>query len=77
MQAGTIIKSLEFNGVEDCYMIGRVVDTLDDFILCETIKIVFNGQELPIKEYNQRFRTVKQGRMIFDNPKSPRITVLN
>lgn len=77
MQAGTIIKSLEFNGVEDCYMIGRVVDTLDDFILCETIKIVFNGRELPIKEYNQRFRTVKQGRMIFDNPKSPRITVLN
>lgn len=76
MQAGTIIKSLDFNGVEDCYMVGRVTDTLDDFILCETIKIVFNGEELPIVESKRQFRTVKQGRMIFDNPKSPRVVVL-
>ena len=76
MQAGTVIKSLDFNGVSDCYMIGCVVDTMDDFILCDTIKIVFDGVELPIKESKRRFRTVKQGHMPFDNPKSPRITVV-
>ena len=77
MKVGSVIKSLDFNGVTDCYMVGRVVDVLDDFILCDTVKIVFDGEELPIKETRRQFRTVKQGLMFMDDPATPRIVVLN
>ena len=66
MQVGSIIKSYDFHGLTDCYMVGRVVDVIDDFILCDTMEIVFEGESLPIKESKRKFRTVKQGLMMRD-----------
>lgn len=77
MQAGTLIKSFDFNGITDCYMVGRVVDTTDDFIMCDTIKIVFEGAELPIRDTKKQFRTVKQGLMFMDSPEFQRVVVLD
>lgn len=73
MQVGNTILSYDFNGITDTFMIGKIVDIIDDFILCDTIKIVWEGVEQPIKESRRKFRTVKQGCMFMDNPATPRI----
>lgn len=75
MNVGSVIKSFDFPGVTDCYMVGRVVDVIDDFILCDTMEYVFEGESLPIKETKRQFRTVKQGCMMFDS-RFQRIVVL-
>lgn len=75
MKQGTLIKSFDFPGTTDCYMIGRVVDVISDFILCDTVKIVFEGEECPIKETKKQFRTVVQG-LNFGDDKFQRIVVL-
>lgn len=67
MKVGSVIKSFDFHGLTDCYMVGRVVDVIDDFILCDTMEIVFEGESLPIKETKRQFRTVKQGCMMRDD----------
>jgi hypothetical protein len=76
MKIGSLIKSYDFNGVTDTYMIGRVVDIMDVYILCDTVEIVWEGVSVPIKESRRQFRTVKQGAHMFDNPKAPRIVEL-
>jgi hypothetical protein len=76
MQIGSTIKSYDFNGIMNTYMVGRVVDLMDDFILCDTLEIVWEGVKQPIKESRRQFRTVVQGKMFMDNPAQPRIVVL-
>jgi hypothetical protein len=57
MKYGSIIKSYDFPGNTDCYMIGKVVNTDDDFIYCTTIKEVFDGQMA--MDPDDSFRTPK------------------
>lgn len=67
MQVGTIIKSFDFPGNLNCYMVGTVTELDGDFITCDTIKQVFDGKALPMEEFNKTFRTVVQGAGMFDS----------
>ena len=66
MQIGTIIKSFDFPGNLNCYMVGTVTKVEGDFITCDTIKQVFDGKALPNEQFNKEFRTVAQGSGMFD-----------
>jgi len=44
MQVGTIIKSFDFPGNLNCYMVGAVTKFEGDFIECSTIRQVFDGK---------------------------------
>ena len=71
---GTIIKSLDFNGNRDFYMIGSVIRTDEDYIYCETISVTHAGKEKTT--FNPEFRTVKQGYLCTDNDVLPRVSVI-
>ena len=75
MQVGSIIKSFDFPGNLNCYMVGTVTALDGDFITCETIKQVFDGKALPLEEFNKTFRTVAQGQGMFDD-KFNRVVVI-
>ena len=75
MKIGNIIKSYDFPGNTDCYMIGRVTDIISDFILCDTVKVVFDSKEISVQEKNKQFRTVKQG-LSFGDSHFERVVVL-
>jgi hypothetical protein len=66
MNIGTIIKSFDFPGNLNCYMVGTVTKVEGDFITCDTIKQVFDGKALPNEQFNKEFRTVAQGSGMFD-----------
>ena len=66
MNIGTIIKSFDFPGNLNCYMVGTVIKVEGDFITCDTIKQVFDGKALPNEQFNKEFRTVAQGSGMFD-----------
>ena len=67
MQIGTIIKSFDFPGNLNCYMVGTVTSLDDYMITCDTIKQVFDGKALELSDFNKTFRTVKQGEGMMDN----------
>jgi hypothetical protein len=67
MQVGTIIKSFDFPGNLNCYMVGEVTAVDGDFITCKTIRQVFQGKAEEISEFNEVFRTVKQGASFMDD----------
>lgn len=76
MQVGSIVKSLDFNGIGDCYMIGKVVAIQGDGTFrAEFIKRVWQGAE-DRKFKTDYFTAPLQGNSIFDNSMEPRITVL-
>ena len=75
MQVGTLIKSFDFPGNLNCYMIGTVTKVVGDFITCVTIRQVFDGKALPLEEFNKEFSTVMQGSGMFDN-KFERVIIL-
>lgn len=66
IKVGDIIKSYDFPGVLDCYKIGRVVDIIDVYILCDTLDEVFDGVTTKVPMPRQ-FRTVKQGEWFGDD----------
>lgn len=67
MQVGTIIKSYDFPGNLNCYIVGTVTKIDGDFITCDTIKQVFDGKALLMETFNNTFRTVAQGSGMFDD----------
>jgi hypothetical protein len=67
MQVGTIIKSYDFPGNLNCYIVGTVTKIEGDFITCDTIKQVFDGKALLMETFNNTFRTVKQGCAFMDS----------
>jgi len=67
MQVGSIIKSFDFPGNLNCYMVGEVIAVQGDELTCRTIKQVFDGKVLPNEKFNKEFRTVAQGSGMFDN----------
>lgn len=75
MQVGSVIKSYDFPGNINCYMLGTVTKLDGIEITCETIKQVFDGKAQEITEFNKEFRTVAQGNGMFDN-KFERVVVV-
>lgn len=77
MKVGDIVKSFDFNGIDNCYMIGRVVSISDlygDF-RAEFIKRVFDGVE-DKKFKTDFFSAPVQGNAFMDNDSFPRIQVI-
>ena len=66
MQVGTIIKSFDFPGNTECYIIGMVTKFDGDSIECDTIKQVFRGKTLSLEDRSTTFRTAVQGAGMFD-----------
>ena len=77
MQVGDIVKSLDFNGIDDCYMVGKVVGVFetDGTFRAQFIKRVWQGAE------DQKFKTdyftaPVQGEHFMDSDDSPRVIVI-
>lgn len=76
MKVGDIVKSLDFNGIGDCYMVGQVVAVQGDGAFrARFIKRVWEGVE-DRKFKTDYFTAPMQGNSIFDNDATPRITVV-
>ena len=77
MQIGTVIKSFDFPGNLNCYMVGTVTAVEGDFITCDTIRQVFDGKAVPLETFNKEFRTVVQGKSFMDDmSKFERVVVI-
>lgn len=76
MQVGDIVKSLDFNGIENCYMVGKVVAIQGDGLFrAEFIKRVWQGAE-DRKFKTDYFTAPLQGNSIFDNDAMHRVQVI-
>ena len=76
MKVGDIVKSLDFVGIDDCYMLGKVV-AIDDggTFRAKCIKRVWKGvEDRSVK--NEFFFAPLQGQYFLDRPESPRIIVV-
>ena len=77
IKVGDIVKALDFNGIDNCFMVGKVIAVSEQFgeFRAQFIKRVWEGQE------DRRFKTdfftaPLQGNHMFDNPAMPRISVI-
>lgn len=76
MQVGDIVKSLDFNGIDNCYMVGKVVGVLNDGTFrAQFIKRVWQGAE-DRKFKTDYFVAPLQGKFMFDNDSMPRVMVI-
>ncbi len=77
MQVGDIVKSLDFNGIDDCYMVGQVVGVFesDGTFRAQFIKRVWQGAE-DRKFKTDYFTAPQQGNHFMDRDDSPRVIVI-
>ena len=76
MQVGDIVKSLDFNGIDSCYMIGKVVCIqYDGLFRAKFIKRVWEGVE-DRKFKTDYFTAPQQGEQLMDRDDFPRVTVI-
>ena len=76
MQVGDIVKSLDFNGIDNCYMVGKVVGVhFDGTFRAKFIKRVWQGVE-DRKFKTDFFTAPQQGKFMFDNDSIPRVIVI-
>lgn len=77
LKVGDIVKSYDFNGIDSCYMVGKVVSVSEQFgdFRAEFIKRVFDNKE-DRKFKTDYFTAPLQGEGMFDNPNSPRVVVV-
>jgi hypothetical protein len=77
LKVGDIVKSFDFNGIDTCYMVGKVVGVYerDGFFRAEMLKRVFDGQEAK-KEKADYFTAPLQGNHFMDRADSPRVVVI-
>lgn len=77
IKVGDVIKSLDFPGTEDCYMIGKVVAILDDGDLynCKAIVRVWGGNAEIVSNIHD-FSVPRIGLHIMDDQYSNRLTVI-
>lgn len=61
MQIGSIVKSFDFPGNDQCFMVGQVTEIDEQMITCRTSRIVFQGQDKEVTVDTQFFRTARQG----------------
>lgn len=62
VQVGSVVKSFDFPHVDDCYMVGLVVEVDGDLMVCEMVKQVFKGQVDPSPA--SKFRASVNGRVV-------------
>lgn len=77
MQVGDIVKSLDFVGIDNCYMIGKVISIskMDGTFRAQLIKRVFDGVE-DRKFKSDTFVAPLQGNHFFDRDDQPRVVVV-
>lgn len=77
LKVGDIVKSFDFNGVDNCYMVGKVVSVSEQFgdFRAEFIKRVWQG-EVDKKFKTDFFTAPLQGNMFTDRASAPRIVVV-
>jgi hypothetical protein len=76
MKVGDIVKSVDFVGIDNCSMIGKVVGIqFDGQFRAEFIKRVWQGVE-DRKFKTDYFTAPLQGEMCMDRDDSPRVVVL-
>jgi hypothetical protein len=76
MQVGDIVKSLDFNGIDNCYMVGVVVGVHEmGTFRAKFIKRVWEGVE-DRKFKTDFFTAPQQGQQMFDRAEFPRVIVL-
>lgn len=76
IKVGDIVKSLDFNGIDSCYMIGKVVGVhFDGTFRAKFIKRVWDGVE-DRKFKTDFFTAPQQGQHMFDKPEFPRVVVV-
>jgi hypothetical protein len=76
MRVGDIVKSLDFNGIDNCYLIGKVVTIQGDGAFrAQFIKCVWQGVE-DRKFKTDYFTAPQQGQHMFDDDAMPRVSVI-
>lgn len=77
LKIGDIVKSLDFNGIDNCYMVGTVVSVSKEFgdFRAKFIKRVWQG-EVDKKFKTDFFTAPLQGNMFTDSANAPRIVVV-
>ncbi len=76
MRVGDIVKSLDFNGIDNCYMVGVVVGVHEmGTFRARFIKRVWEGVE-DRKFKTDYFTAPQQGQHMFDNDAMPRVSVI-
>jgi hypothetical protein len=76
MKVGDIVKSLDFNGIDNCYMVGVVVGVHEmGTFRAKFIKRVWEGVE-DRKFKTDFFTAPQQGQQMFDRAESPRVIVV-
>lgn len=76
VQVGDIVKSLDFVGIDNCYMIGEVVGVHgDETFRAKFIKRVWQGQ-VDKKFKTDYFTAPMQGEHFMDRADAPRIIVI-
>jgi hypothetical protein len=77
LQINDVVKSLDFNGIADCFMIGRVVSIDEKFgtFKARTMFRVFEGKDVSDGEVCEFFTAPLQGNLFADNDKMLRVTV--
>ena len=76
IKVGDIVKSLDFNGIDSCYMIGVVVGVHEmGTFRAKFIKRVWESVE-DRKFKTDFFTAPQQGQHMFDKPDSPRVLVI-
>jgi len=76
MKVGDIVKSLDFNGIDNCYMVGKVVGIhYDGTFRAKFIKRVWQGGE-DTKFKTDYFTAPLQGNQFMDRVDMPRVIVV-
>lgn len=77
IKVGDVVKSLDFNGIDDCYMIGKVVGVCPSTgeFRAQFIKRVWQGAT-DGKFKTDYFSAPLQGNMLLDRADSPRVVVV-
>jgi hypothetical protein len=77
VQVGDIVKSLDFNGIDDCYMLGRVVSVSKEFgdFRAQFFERVWQGK-VDRKFKTDYFTAPLQGNLFTDRADAPRVVVV-
>jgi hypothetical protein len=73
VKVGDVIRSLDFPGNFDCYMIGLVTEVEGDLIKCRGISRVWEGKS---ESMDKPFTTVQEGAHFMDRNHPGRILIV-
>ena len=77
LKIGDTVKSLDFNGIDDCYMLGEVVGVYSDgSFRAKFVRRVWQGK-IDTKFKTDYFTAPLQGEHFMDNDAMPRVSVVN